>query len=1749
MQGAQAQTLNYRNTNVLNVAGTYTDLGTTGTAISMANSDDANSAAQNIGFSFSYNGTSFSQFVMNTNGAIRLGASPPSVAGLYPTGGQDAITGSPVTSTAAADVNLLLPFNFDLEAGTGTPEYRVAVTGTSPNQVCTIQWKNVSDKVKSGVPKLFSNMSFQIKLYEGSNNIEFVYDAPTLGTTDANFKAAVVGIKGSGNGTGQVALGTKGSNNAASATTFLNTNYTANGFNFRNNNPAALIDAGRTFRFIPNPANDAAVLAVYTLNKLPIPVAVPHAVRAVIANQGSASFSGKQATLTITDASNAVVFTNTKTLINAGAGNNAPVTFDPYSPTVAGTYTVTVSVPSDGVNTNNTLSETQVVNTTGDFSYIKGTNSSLRGFNPGTSVNAYAALYTSTTALTVNGVRSYLVDANPLAPATYATTVGKTVYAVLLDATTGAVLGRSNDYVVQAGDINTLKSFTLQSPVVLPAGSFLVGMAQTYQTGQTQVYLPYGAQAETPSRTGTFFSVGISPSAAPTDLAPTATTRMMFEAITSAAPACVPPTGASAGSITSTGATISFTNSGTASNYTVTVTPQGGSTSTVTPAPTTSPVVLTGLTPGTNYTVTITSNCSGSTTSTDATVSFATLYNNDAAVNIVYTQGQVPIPYGAPHVVTATVTNVGQNTLTNLPVVLTVSGANSFTNTQTVASLAAGAIATVTFAGYTPTSTGTNSVVVTISDDNTSNNAAPQRQDVSNTTFGYATPGAGISSSVGFNTGTGILASKFTTSTSRVVSAVNVFLANSSTTTGKTVRAVVLDASGNIIGSSADYVVQAADLNTLKSFTITGTVIVPAGSFFVGLGQTTITGSGYFPVGTQNEAPTRAGAYFITALTGGTPTDVAANNLGRFYIEAVTANLPACGPVSGITTSNVTGTSGDVSFTAGSSNTSYTLTYTPAGGGTPTTVTSSTLPISLTGLSVGTTYNLSVVSNCPGGTTSTAVTGTLSTVPANDQCSASSPLLTCGSSVTGTTRGSTSTGDPTGTFFGNQIYASSGGVFYRFAGNGQQVTLSMCGSAANYDSELFVFSGSCGSLTPVASDDDGCGGGGLSTVTFVSNVGTMYYVYVTGWNGNRGNFTLTATCTPLPDLVVSNTQGITGVYNNVTITGTGVASMTGDLQVQNAMTVQTGGRLISDCTNTIVGAGSFTLAAGAELQICDPQGLENNSSSFLQVTGTRSFSNDANYVYNGTNGAQLTGSALPSRVRSLTVNNSDDLTLSQALSVAQLARLQDGDLATGGNTFTLLSSGAGTAVLDNTGGVVVGTGTMQRAITSGASIGYRHYSSPVQSTTVADLTAPGFTPVVNAAYNTDADPGNVSPFPTVFGYNQDRIATVTSPYGSFDKGWFSPASLTTVMQPTRGYTANVPTSALVDFVGTFNNGAMPSGTLNRGTDPEAGWHLLGNPYPSPMDWSTVTNAQRPGMDGAMYVYTATSQYRGYYRSNVNGVGSSPLVDAGQGYFVRVTTPGGSGSVNLTNANRVTTFGTQPGFGRGTVDTRAKLQLQVSGSSLSDDAYVYFENGATAAVESSFDAVKLANPSGLNLAALAGNTELAINGLAPLTGTDVIVPLTLRTPQAGSYTLTAADLANFGSATVYLRDAQTGTQVALTAGTNYRFTLASTSTTRFSLVFRPMGVTATQANITADQVSLYPNPAQGRFSVLLPPVAGQKEVKATLLNALGQVVLTRSIALTAAGATAEINVQGLASGVYVLRLQAQNLTISKRVTVN
>ncbi len=133
--------------------------------------------------------------------------------------------------------------------------------------------------------------------------------------------------------------------------------------------------------------------------------------------------------------------------------------------------------------------------------------------------------------------------------------------------------------------------------------------------------------------------------------------------------------------------------------------------------------------------------------------------------------------------------------------------------------------------------------------------------------------------------------------------------------------------------------------------------------------------------------------------------------------------------------------------------------------------------------------------------------------PANDVCSSAVPI-SCGETLNGTTVDATITGAPNSVCNGF-LNNDSGGVWYVADNLCGPVSASLCSTTPTWDSKLAVYSGSCGSLVCVSTNDDFCGL--LSQVSWTADANETYYIYVLGLGAtNSGAFSLALTCTNTP---------------------------------------------------------------------------------------------------------------------------------------------------------------------------------------------------------------------------------------------------------------------------------------------------------------------------------------------------------------------------------------------------------------------------------------------------------------------------------------------------------------------------------------------------------------------------------------------------------------------------------------------------------
>lgn len=141
-----------------------------------------------IGFNFTYNGLVFDRIGISTNGWVSLGQSA-----LNPSVDMESYDyyDLPLSQNSLADPDILRnrigALATDLAGQTGS-EIRIETIGTTPNQVCVIQWSGYARYGETG-----ESYNFQIRLNETTNSVEVVYGSMTNSAEPGN---AQVGLSG-----------------------------------------------------------------------------------------------------------------------------------------------------------------------------------------------------------------------------------------------------------------------------------------------------------------------------------------------------------------------------------------------------------------------------------------------------------------------------------------------------------------------------------------------------------------------------------------------------------------------------------------------------------------------------------------------------------------------------------------------------------------------------------------------------------------------------------------------------------------------------------------------------------------------------------------------------------------------------------------------------------------------------------------------------------------------------------------------------------------------------------------------------------------------------------------------------------------------------------------------------------------------------------------------------------------------------------------------------------------------------------------------------------------------------------------------------------------------------------------------------------------------------------------------------------------------------------------------------------------
>jgi hypothetical protein len=198
-----------------------------------------------IGFTFNFNGSNFDLFGINANGWISFGQSV-----LAPTSVNmnSSASSSPISSTSTATAvlqNRVSSLGRNLLGQVGS-KLSYGTIGTAPNRILVVEWMHF----RRNNTATTEDINLQIKLYETSNIVEFIYG----------------NVVYAGTGTG-VQVGLRGQTNADFNNRAGNTDWSATTAGTINTSTVMLSnliypDSGLVFSWAPPSPNDAGITAI-----------------------------------------------------------------------------------------------------------------------------------------------------------------------------------------------------------------------------------------------------------------------------------------------------------------------------------------------------------------------------------------------------------------------------------------------------------------------------------------------------------------------------------------------------------------------------------------------------------------------------------------------------------------------------------------------------------------------------------------------------------------------------------------------------------------------------------------------------------------------------------------------------------------------------------------------------------------------------------------------------------------------------------------------------------------------------------------------------------------------------------------------------------------------------------------------------------------------------------------------------------------------------------------------------------------------------------------------------------------------------------------------------------------------------------------------------------------------------------------------------------------------------------------------
>lgn len=523
---------------------------------------------------------------------------------------------------------------------------------------------------------------------------------------------------------------------------------------------------------------------------------------------------------------------------------------------------------------------------------------------------------------------------------------------------------------------------------------------------------------------------------------------------------------------------------------------------------------------------------------------------------------------------------------------------------------------------------------------------------------------------------------------------------------------------------------------------------------------------------------------------------------------------------------------------------------------------------------------------------------------------------------------------------------------------------------------------------------------------------------------------------------------------------------------------------------------------------------------------------DSHVVLYGANSQSITGNTRFNGVLEVDKSGASAVVTSGTVEIDSILRLNSGTMNANGNTV-IRSTAAGTGLVDDFSdpsynGTLSGNLRVQRYLPNG---GFAYIGSAVNNASVSELSEIGlYGPDGGQTIpQNDCSPywlAANSPYGAMFEWNEAGPWLVP---GCQQSGWYVRSAGN--MQNARGYSIVGSAGQTIEIGGSVGNTSENtvvaySGLANTNSTGD-GWHLVSNPFPSPMVWF----APPAGFDAQAQIWQASGSYTGTYQAILPN--PAALIASSQGFYVRASA--GPASFALPQSYR--SLGDPPFYKE---DLSNTFDIVVEGAGFADKTRVRFSEEASNEFDSMMDANKLkARGAQPTLKTRLSRVDYSINTLN-LEDHPMTVPMDLIPGVSGEFKFTAKYLDQFNvEAHVYLEDLKTNAIQELTVNPVYNFYAdESDDPERFLLHFRLNGE---EPIYTGEEILMYAHDHSA--FLFLPELEGRAQLE--VFNSIGKLVYQTTDLYEGKN---EIDLQGLATGTYILRAMVNDKPITRKVVL-